>query len=125
MAKSFNDLAYDLRDFIVDKHANYRGLKHMSMQRYNNLTISMNSRRYGQPHVIVKIGISEGVFSFPYVNKMDGRPWNGRTLRYAMGCNDMVNSSLNEHWKTSNFRKWIRTTNNYFFLTIAFDRRFL
>lgn len=67
MAKSFNDLAYDLRDFIVDKHANYRGLKHMSMQRYNNLTISMNSRRYGQPHVIVKIGISEGVFSFPYV----------------------------------------------------------
>ncbi len=100
MAKSFNDLAYDLRDFIVDKHANYRGLKHMSMQRYNNLTISMNSRRYGQQHVIVKIGISEGVFSFPYVNKLDGGL--GMDERYVMQWigNDMVIQTLNEHWKT-------------------------
>ena len=99
MAKSFNDLAYDLRDFIVDKHANYRGLKHMSLQRYNNLNNSMNSKRYGQQHVIIKIGISEGVFSFPYVNKMDGGL--GMDERYVMQWigNDAVIQALTEHWK--------------------------
>ena len=33
MAKSFNELAYDLKDFIIEKHANYKGLKHMALQR--------------------------------------------------------------------------------------------
>ena len=100
MVKSFNDLAYDLRDFIVDKHANYRGLKHMSLQKYNNLAISMNSRRYGQQHVIVKIGISEGVFSFPYVNKIDGGL--GMDERFVMQWigTDVAQNALNEHWKT-------------------------
>ena len=100
MVKSFNDLAYDLRDFIVDKHANYRGLKHMSMQRYNNLSINMNSKRFSQQHVIVKIGISEGVFTFPYVNKLDGGL--GMDERFVMQWigNDNTIQVLTEHWKT-------------------------
>lgn len=99
MAKSFNDLALDLKDYIVDKHANYRGLKHMSLQRYNNLALSMNSRRFGNPHVIVKVGISEAVFSIPYVNKIDGGL--GMDERYVMQWigTDVVLQTLNEHWK--------------------------
>ena len=73
MAKTFNELALDLKDYIIDKHSNYRGMKHMSMQRYNNLTVSMNSRRYGQQHVIVRVGISEAAFSFPYAPAWAGR----------------------------------------------------
>ncbi len=99
MAKTFNELALDLKDYIIDKHSNYRGMKHMSMQRYNNLTVSMNSRRYGQQHVIVRVGISEAAFSFPYVNKIDGGL--GMDERFVMQWigNDNVVQSLNEHWK--------------------------
>ena len=99
MAKTFNELALDLKDYIIEKHSNYRGMKHMSMQRYNNLTVSMNSRRYGQQHVIVRVGISEAAFSFPYVNKIDGGL--GMDERYVMQWigNDVVIQSLNEHWK--------------------------
>ena len=99
MAKTFNELALDLKDYIIDKHSNYRGMKHMSMQRYNNLTVSMNSRRYGQQHVIVRVGISEAAFSFPYVNKIDGGL--GMDERFVMQWigNDVVIQSLNEHWK--------------------------
>lgn len=99
MAKSFNDLALDLKDYIVGKHANYRGLKHMSLQRYNNLALSMNSRRFGKQHVIVKVGISEAVFSFPYINKIDGGL--GMDERYVMQWlgTDAVIQALTEHWK--------------------------
>lgn len=99
MAKTFNELALDLKDYIIEKHSNYRGMKHMSMQRYNNLTVSMNSRRYGQQHVIVRVGISEAAFSFPYVNKIDGGL--GMDERFVMQWigNDNVVQSLNEHWK--------------------------
>ena len=100
MGKTFNELAQDLRDYIVDKHSNSRGLKHMSLQRYNNLAISMNSKRYGQPHVIIKVGISEAAFSFPYVNKIDGGL--GMDERYVMlwiGLDTTI-ASLDAQWKT-------------------------
>lgn len=100
MAKSFNELALDLKDFIVEKHANYRGLKHMAMQRYNNLSISMNSKRFGQPHVIVKVGMSEAVFTIPYINKTHGGL--GMDERFVMLwlANDAVLQELDNHWKT-------------------------
>ena len=100
MGKTFNELAQDLRDYIVDKHSNYRGLKHMSLQRYNNLTVSMNSKRYGQPHVIIRVGISEAAFSFPYVNKIDGGL--GMDERFVMQWIGMDTTivSLDAQWKT-------------------------
>lgn len=100
MGKTFNELAQDLRDYIVDKHSNYRGLKHMSLQRYNNLTVSMNSKRYGQPHVIIRVGISEAAFSFPYVNKIDGGL--GMDERFVMQWigMDTTIASLDAQWKT-------------------------
>ena len=100
MGKTFNELAQDLRDYIVDKHSNYKGLKHMSLQRYNNLTVSMNSKRYGQPHVIIRVGISEAAFSFPYVNKIDGGL--GMDERFVMQWIGMDTTivSLDAQWKT-------------------------
>ena len=100
MGKTFNELAQDLRDYIVDKHSNYRGLKHMSLQRYNNLTVSMNSKRYGQPHVIIRVGISEAAFSFPYVHKIDGGL--GMDERFVMQWIGMDTTivSLDAQWKT-------------------------
>lgn len=101
MAKSFNELAADLRDFIIEKHSNYKGLKSVSIQRYNNLTLSMNPKRYSQPHVIIKVGISEGVFSVPYANKIDGGL--GMDERFAMQWieNGVVAIALEEHWKNA------------------------
>ncbi|MBO5434227.1 hypothetical protein J6A31_00190 [bacterium] len=101
MAKSFNELAADLRDFIIEKHSNYKGLKSVSLQRYNNLTLSMNPKRYSQPHVIIKVGISEGVFAVPYANKIDGGL--GMDERFAMQWieNGVVATALEEHWKNA------------------------
>lgn len=101
MAKSFNDMAADLREYIIDKHSNYKGLKHMSLQKYNNIQLSMNPKRFSQPHLIIKIGMSEGVYAVPYANKIDGGL--GMDERYAMQWieSGVVSSILEEHWKNS------------------------
>jgi len=101
MAKSFNDLAADLREYIIDKHSNYKGLKHVSLQKYNNLSLSMNAKRYTQSHIIIKIGMSEGVFAVPYGNKIDGGL--GMDERFAMQWieSGVVASVLDEHWKSA------------------------
>lgn len=100
MAKSLHELALDLKDFIVDKHANYRGLKHMSLQRYNNLSLNMNSKRFGKQHVIIKVGMSEVVFSIPDLNKINGGL--GMDERWAIMWlqNESVIMELDSHWKT-------------------------
>ena len=100
MAKSFNELADDLKEFIIEKHSNYKGLQSVSTQRYNNLTISMNPKRYSQPHVIIKVGISEGVYAVPYATKIDGGL--GMDERFAMQWieNGIVSAALDEHWKS-------------------------
>ena len=100
MAKSFNDMAGDLKDFIIDKHSNYKGLKHLSLQKYNNIQLIMNPKRYSQPHIIIKIGMSEGVYAIPYANKIDGGL--GMDERFAMQWieSGVVSSVLEEHWKT-------------------------
>ncbi len=101
MAKSFNDMASDLREYIIEKHSNYKGLKHVSLQKYNNLSLSMNPKRYSQPHVIVKIGMSEGVYAVPYANKIDGGL--GMDERFVMQWieSGVVSAVLDEHWKSA------------------------
>ena len=101
MAKSFNDMAGDLRDFIIEKHSNYKGLKSVSVQRYNNIQLSMNPKRYAQPHVIIKIGMSEGVYAVPYANKIDGGL--GMDEKFAMQWieSGVISTVLDEHWKSA------------------------
>lgn len=72
MTKSFNELAGDLKDFIVEEHSNYRGIKNISLQRYNNLKVGMNLSAHAMPHVVIRIGMSEGVYALPHGTKVTG-----------------------------------------------------
>ena len=65
MAKTFNELGQHLKDCLIDCHSNYKGLKNVAIERYNNLKISMNPEIYQTYHVIIRIGILEAVFIMP------------------------------------------------------------
>lgn len=99
MAKTFNELALDLKDYIVEKHANYKGLKNISMQRYNNLSVSMNSKRFGAPHVIVKVGMSEIVLSIPDGNKVAGGLGMDERFVSMWLSSDTTITDLEAQWK--------------------------
>lgn len=65
MAKTLNELSNELKDYILDAHSNYKGLKNISVERYHNLKIYMRPDYYQVFHVIIRIGISEAVLILP------------------------------------------------------------
>ncbi len=65
MGKSFHELSQNLKNYIIDCHSNYKGLKNVSVERYNNLQLKMDAEVYQTFHVIIRIGISEAVMILP------------------------------------------------------------
>lgn len=51
-----------LKDFILDE-LSAPSYKNADKHRYNNLKISMDLDRFHVPHIVIRIGISEGVVS--------------------------------------------------------------
>lgn len=99
MTKSFNELAGELKDFIVDEHSNYRGIKNISLQRYNNLRVGMNVNAHALPHVVVKIGISEGVYLLPHGTKIIGGLGMDERFVLKWLCKSNVISELDSKWQ--------------------------
>lgn len=99
MAKTLHELSNELKDFILDSHSNYKGLKNVSVERYNNLKMYMRPEFYQVFHIIICIGISEAIIILP-----DGLIYSG-----GLGMDekfvqrwlqkDSVLQELNSHWK--------------------------
>lgn len=101
MTKSFNELAGELKTFIIDEHSNYKGLKNVSVQRYNNLKIGMNAAMHATPHIIVRIGMSEAVYTLPNGTRLTGGL--GMDERYVIkwfGKSGVI-EELESHWKVA------------------------
>lgn len=101
MGKSFNELAQHLKQYLIDCHSNYKGLKNVATERYNNLKVYMEPEIYQTFHVIVRIGISEAVFIMP-----EAQPYNGGlgmdekfVLRWLQ--NAFISEDLSSLWKNS------------------------
>ena len=79
-----------LKDFILDELSTPSN-KNADKHRYNNLKISMDLSRFHVPHIIVRIGISEGVFS--------------------LETGDLIYGSLGQDPK--HVKKWLKRGNLY------------
>ena len=97
----FKDLEDSLRKFMLDEQSDAHNVRSVSVAKYNNLKISMDVSKYQVPHFIVRISISEVVFSIADCAKINGGlgyeerlviKWHGR-----MGIKD----KLRELWNTS------------------------
>lgn len=51
-----------LKDFIIDELSTPQN-RNIDKHRYNNLKISMDLDRFPVPHIVIRIGISEGVIA--------------------------------------------------------------
>ncbi len=73
MAKTFNELTIELRDFILDALSDPRS-NNIKVKRYefNALDVSMDSDRESAPHIIVSMGISQAIFSIETGKKITG-----------------------------------------------------
>ena len=102
---SFKDLEDSLKKFMLDEQSDAHNVRNVSVAKYNNLKVSMDSSKYQIPHFIIRITISEAVFSLADCAKINGGlgyderfviKWFGR-----MGIKD----KLRELWNTVSEQK--------------------
>ena len=72
MTVTFKDLEDHLKKFMIDEQSDAHNIKSINLAKYNNIKIWMDASRYHQPHFIVRISISEAVFSLSDCSKFNG-----------------------------------------------------
>lgn len=69
---TFKDLEDSLKKFMIEEQSDAHNVKSINMAKYNNMRIWMDDSKYQQPHFIVRITISEAVFSLSDCSKING-----------------------------------------------------
>ena len=104
---TFKDLEDNLKSFIIQEQSDAHNVRNANIAKYNNLKIWMDYKKYTQPHIFVRISISEAVFSISDNTKINGglgyeerfvQKWFGR-----MG----IKEKLSELW-SSNSRETVK-----------------
>ena len=69
---TFNDLEDSLKKNMINEQSDAHHIKSVNLAKYNNLKIYMDPKKYTVPHFIVRIAISEAVFSLADCAKING-----------------------------------------------------
>ena len=72
MTITFKDLEDHLKKFMIDEQSDAHNIKSINLAKYNNIKIWMDASKFHQPHFIVRISISEAVFSISDCSKING-----------------------------------------------------
>lgn len=99
MAKTLNELAGELRDFIVELQLDAHNKGNFRPERYNNLKLTMSIPHNPSPHVVISISMSEAEFDLKTGEKISGGlgPDDRYVMRWLSKANVLTN--LNERWK--------------------------
>ena len=69
---TFKDIEDSLKSFIVQEQSDAHNIKSVNVAKYNNIKLWMDPARFVEPHIIIRISISEAVFSLKDFTKMNG-----------------------------------------------------
>lgn len=69
---TFKDLEDSLKKFMIEEQTDAHNIRNMNVTKYNNMRIWMDPGKFQQPHFIVRISISEAVFSVSDCSKING-----------------------------------------------------
>lgn len=69
---SFRDMEDSLRSFIIQEQSDAHNVKSVSVAKYNNIKIWMDPTREVQPHVTIRISISEATYLLADFTKLNG-----------------------------------------------------
>lgn len=102
---TFKDMEDSFKSFIIQEQSDSHNVKNVNTAKYNNVKMWMDLTKYVQPHVFIRISISEAVFSLSDCSKLNGGlgyeerfviKWFGR-----MGIKD----KLQELWSSAQQNK--------------------
>ena len=69
---TFKDMEDGLKSFILQEQSDAHNVKNVSAAKYNNIKIWMDPAKNQTPHVIIRISISEAIFTLEGFNKLNG-----------------------------------------------------
>lgn len=69
---TFKDVEDNLKNFIIQEQSDAHNVRTANMAKYNNIKIWMDPAKSVQPHVIIRISISEATFSLNGFSKVNG-----------------------------------------------------
>lgn len=72
MSEEFHFLEESLKSFLIDSQSDSYNAKGTNFYKYNNLRILMDKKKYSEPHFIVRIGISESVYTIETCERISG-----------------------------------------------------
>lgn len=99
MAKTLNELARSLKEFIVELNSDAHNKTNFRPERYHNLKLSMDVSAERFPHVVISVGMSEAMYNLTTLEKVNGSL--GVDERFAQKWFDRagVIESLRHCWK--------------------------
>lgn len=99
MGKTLNELAEDLKSYLIEIQSDAHNKGNLRPERYNNLRLLMNISQNPNPHVEIRLGMSAAQYDFRKCEKTEGSlgPDDRYVLRW-LGKSTSI-SALDECWK--------------------------
>ena len=69
---TFKDLEDSLKSFIIQEQSDAHNVKTVNMAKYNNIKVTMDPSKNAQPHVKIRISISEATYSLSDFSRING-----------------------------------------------------
>lgn len=69
---TFKDMEDNLKNFIIQEQSDAHNIRSVNIAKYNNIKIWMDPTKNVQPHVIIRISISEATYALDDFSKMNG-----------------------------------------------------
>lgn len=110
MSSEFHILEESLKEFLINAQSDSYNSRNISLPKYNNLKIYMDSNQNRTPHFIVRIGISEAMYNIMNSEKINGGL--GSDERYIRRWMDRtsIRSDLQGLWKKNQKVKPVTVT---------------
>lgn len=105
MSKTLNELAAELKSVIIEQQSDAHNKANLRPERYNNLKLVMDVAANSQPHVIIKLAMSEAEYNLKTGEKTNGGL--GPDERYVFRWFGKVNtlSDLMACWRDAEKRR--------------------
>lgn len=69
---TFKEMEDSLKNFVIQEQSDAHNIKTANIAKYNNLKVWMDAKKTPMPHVVIRISISEAIFSLNDFTKLNG-----------------------------------------------------
>ncbi|MCQ2738715.1 MAG: hypothetical protein MJ237_00650 [bacterium] len=69
---TFNEMEDVLKTFMIQEQSDAHNVKTTSFAKYNNIRLTMSPTKNPNPHITIRISISEATFNLNNFNKLNG-----------------------------------------------------